>query len=294
MLLVTGANGQLAGWVIANMRKMVDPARIVVCSRDTSSPRADELRSAGITVREGDFDRPETLLGAMQGVERALIIPTYASNAVRLRQNTNALEAAQAAGVKHIIYPSFLGAGPDALAEHSQLVHYPTEQAIQASGLTYTILRHALYADVMVNDLEQTLASGTLTRPGGDGSCTYVAREDLGRSAATVLAEGGHENRIYSETMERTYKGKEIAALIAEIYGRPVSYQSISPEQWVEFMHVNWGVPVELGRSAMGTMRALEQGEFDVVTDDYAKITGSAPRDFRQFLVDLKASEGIA
>lgn len=289
MLLVTGANGQLAGWVIANLLEMTDASRIAVFSRDTGSDRAKELAARGVNVREGDFDRPETLPAAMEGVEKVLVIPTYAPNSMRLQQNINALEAAKAAGVRHIVYPSFLGAGPDAMAEHSQLVHYPTEQAIQASGLTYTILRHALYADVVMTDLDKTLAQGALKWPGGDGACTYVAREDLGRSAATVLVQDGHENRIYNETMERTYTGAELAALISEVFATPVSYEAQSPEAWVEYMKDNWGVPYEIGKSTIGTMRGLENGEFDVVTDDYATITGAPPRDFRQFLLDLKA-----
>lgn len=294
MLLVTGANGQFAGWVIANLLEMVGPSNLAVCSRDPSSERAQELAAKGVSVRVGDFDRPETLAGAMEGIDKVLVIPTYSVNSVRLQQNLNALEAAKAAGVKHIVYPSFLGAGPDAMAEHSQLVHYPTEQAIQASGLTYTILRHALYADIMVDDLDQTLARGSLMRPGDKGASTYVAREDLGRSAATVMAEDGHENRIYSETMERSYTGADIAALISEVFEQPVRFESLSPEDWVEFIHDNWGVPYELGKSTLGTMRGLENGEFDIVTDDYAAITGAPPRDFRQFLLDLKAKREAA
>jgi hypothetical protein len=88
-----------------------------------------------------------------------LLISTYADNSERLRQNLAALEAAKAAGVSHILYTSFLSAGPDALSEHSQLVHWPTEQAIAGSGLSYTILRHALYAEILVADLDDTLAS---------------------------------------------------------------------------------------------------------------------------------------
>jgi len=294
MLLVTGANGQFAGWVIANLLEMVGPKGFAVCSRSTDSDRAKDLAAKGVSVREGDFDRPETLPGAMAGIDKVLVIPTYAVNSVRLQQNLNALEAAKAAGVKHIIYPSFLGAGPDAMAEHSQLVHYPTEQAIQASGLTYTILRHALYADIMVDDLDETLKRGALLRAGATGASTYVAREDLGRSAATVMVQDGHENRIYSETMERSYTGADIAALISEVFEQPVRFESLSPDAWVEFIHDNWGVPYEIGNSTRGTMRGLENGEFDIVTGDYAAITGAPPRDFRQFLVDLKAKRDAA
>ncbi len=93
---------------------------------------------------------------ALQGVDKALFIPTYDTNDVRLRQNLNALEAARAAGVRHVVYPSFLNAD-NVRVEHSRLVHLPTEQAIKASGLNFTILRHALYADILIGDLHGDL-----------------------------------------------------------------------------------------------------------------------------------------
>ena len=292
MLLVTGANGQLAGWVIRNLLKLTDVKNIAVCSRTTDSAFADELRGRGVDVREGDFDRPETLPAAMAGITKVLIIPTYSPNDVRLSQNLNALHAAKAAGVRHVVYPSFINASATSLADHSFEVHYPTEQAILGSGLTYTILRHALYADITLGDIDVTLATGVFRRPGGKAASAYVAREDLGLSAATVMVRDGHENKLYTETMTRTYSGADIAALMSEVFEKPVRYESVGAEDWAAFMTREWGVPAALSKSATGTMKAVENGEFDVVTTDYQTIVGHPPRDFRQFLVDFKKSRG--
>jgi len=290
MLLVTGANGQLAGWVIRNLLEMTDAKNIAVCSRTTDSAFADELRGRGVDVRVGDFDRPETLPHAMAGIDKVFIIPTYSPNDVRLSQNLNALVAAKEAGVGHVVYPSFLNANPNSLAEHSLQVHYPTEQAILESGLTYTILRHSLYADITVTDIDDTLAKGAFRRPGGKSACAYVAREDLGRSAATVMIKRGHENKIYTETMTRTYSGDDVAALMSEVFEKPIRYEAVAARDWADYMTREWGVPAELAKSSIGTMRAVETGEFDIVTNDYQTIVGHPPRDFRQFLVDFKAS----
>jgi NAD(P)H dehydrogenase (quinone) len=292
MLLVTGANGNLAGAVIANLRARVDASRIAVATRDPDSPRASELRAAGIDVRRGDFDAPATLAETFRGIRKALIISTYSDNQERLRQNLAALEAAGAAGVEHILYTSFLGAGPDSLAEHSQLVHYPTEQAIIASGLAYTILRHALYAEITVNDLDETLAGGVLRRCGGAAAVAYIARDDLGVSAAAVLAEDGHENRIYSETMAATKTGDEVAQAISATFGTPVRYEPVAAEDWPDFMMRQWGFPESLARSTVGTMRAIEQGQFDIVSSDYETITGRPARSLEQFLGDVKVARG--
>jgi NAD(P)H dehydrogenase (quinone) len=186
-----------------------------------------------------------------------------------------------------VVYPSFLNA-ESARVEHSRLVHYPTEQALRASGLDFTILRHALYADLLVGDLQGTLASGVLHRPGGSARCAYVARADLGLSAAQVLMRDEPSGRVYSETMERTYSGEENAALLSEVFGRPVRYEAVAAADWPGYMTGKWGVPPELAKSTVGTMLAIEAGEFDIVSPDYREITGRPARSMREFLESVR------
>jgi NAD(P)H dehydrogenase (quinone) len=292
MLLVSGGNGNLARSVIANLLGMTDPGNILVTTRDPESANARDLAARGVTVRYGDFDAPETLGPAFAGASRALLISTYADNSERLRQNLAALEAAKAAGVRHILYTSFLAAGPDALAEHSQRVHWPTEQAIAASSLSYTILRHALYAEILVADLDETLATGVLRRCGGTAACAYIARDDLGVSAATMLAADQHENRVLNETMERSHTGDEVADAIARCFGKPVRYAAVPAEDWPAYMTEKWGMPAPLAASTVGTMRAIEAGQFDFVTDDYRAVTGRSPQTLDEFLAGVRATRG--
>jgi NAD(P)H dehydrogenase (quinone) len=154
MLMVTGANGNLGGQVVANLRSLVGPAGFVAGTRDPSTTFARELAASGVQVRHTDFDDPSTLTAAFEGIEAALLISTFAPNSVRPRQNLNAIEGAKRAGVRRLVYTSFAGASPTSRADHSVEVHWPTERALMASGMNYTILRHALYADIMVGDLE--------------------------------------------------------------------------------------------------------------------------------------------
>lgn len=294
MLMVTGANGNLGGQVIANLRELAGPSGFVAGTRDPSSPFARELAASGVGVRRVDFDDPATLATAFEGVEAALLISTYAPNAVRPRQNLNAIEAARKAGVRRLAYTSFAGASPTASADHTVEVHWPTEQALMASGLEYTILRHALYADIMVGDLDETLATGVLRRAGGSARCCYIARDDLGVSAATVLARPGHANRIYTETMEQALTGEEIAALMSEVFGKTIRYEAVPSAQWAQYMTDHWGVPLELSKSSIGTMRAIEKGEFDIVSGDYETITGRPPKTMRQFLEGVGAARRAA
>ena len=287
MIFVSGANGQFARAVINSILTAGKASALVVGTRNVKSDFARELAAQGVTVRHADFGDPESMRSALPGIAKALFIPTYDTNDVRLRQNTNALEAARAAGVRHVVYPSFLNAESPRV-EHSRLVHLPTEHAIRASGLGFTILRHALYADVLVGDLAETLATGLLRRPGGEARCAYVARADLGLSAAQVLMRDEPSGRLYTETMERSYSGGEIAALMSEVFGKPVRYQAIAATDWPYYVTEKWGMPPELSKSMVGTSLAVEDGEFDVVTADYREITGRPARTMREFLESVR------
>jgi NAD(P)H dehydrogenase (quinone) len=287
MIFVSGANGQFARAVINTILANGRGASLAVGTRDVTSAFATELAGRGVSVRHADFRDPELMRQALQGVDKALFIPTYDSNDQRLQQNLNALQAARAAGVRHVVYPSFLNA-ENPRVEHSRLVHYPTEQAIRASGLDFTILRHALYADILVGDLQATLASGLLRRAMGTARIAFVARADLGVSAAQVLMREQPSGRVYSETMERTYSGAEIAALISEVFGKPVRYEAVPSADWPRFMTETWGVPPGLSKSTQGTMQAMEAGEFDIVSPDYREITGKPARTLREFLESVR------
>ena len=290
MLMVTGANGNLGGQVIANLLKLVGPKGFVAGTRNPDSDFARGLAASGVGVRRADFDDPGSLTSAFEGVEAALFISTYAPNSERLGQNRNAIEAAKRAGVRRLAYTSFAGASATATADHTVQVHWPTEQALIASGLEYTILRHALYADIMVGDLDETLSTGVLRRAGGHARCCYIARDDLGVSAATVLARPGHENRIYTETMDEALTCDQIAGLMSEVFGRQIRYEAVPSAEWAQYMTDHWGVPLELSKSSIGTMRAIENGEFDIATHDYEAITGKKPQTMREFLQGVAAS----
>jgi len=140
----------------------------------------------------------------------------------------------------------------------------------------------------LVGDLRDTLASGLLRRPGGRARCAYIAREDLGVSAAQVLLRAEASGRTYTETMEQTWSGEDIAMLMSEVFAKPVRFQAVPAVDWPRYMTDNWGVPLELAKSAVGTMQAIEDGEFDVVSADYREITGRAARSLREFFMSVR------
>ncbi|WP_067709665.1 NAD(P)H-binding protein [Nocardia yamanashiensis] len=181
MIVVTAASGALGSLVVEHLPPgLVRPA--VRYPRHPGQVRAD-------------YDDPAGMREAFSGAERLLLISSPELDpAHRLRHHLAALEAAQDAGVRSVVYTSFLGADtdPTGLTE----AHHATEQAIIESGLPYTILRNPLYSEPL---LPPPTASEVLSGTGGKGLNTAF-RTDLAQAAATVLLEDGHLGRAYDLT----------------------------------------------------------------------------------------------
>src|SRR3954447_9076280 len=99
-IAITGATGKLGWLVITQIKDKVPPADIVALVRSTAN--ASDL---GVTAREADYGKPQTLDSALAGVDTLLLI---SSNEVgrRATQHRNVIEAARKAGVSRILYTS--------------------------------------------------------------------------------------------------------------------------------------------------------------------------------------------
>ena len=181
-LLVTGASGNLGRLAVEELLAR-GATRIIAGTRDPS--KLSDLAAKGVEIRKVDFNDPASLPAAFAGVERLLIVSTDGIG-TRVAQQTAAVDAAKAAGVKHIVYTSAPAARPDADAGLNP-EHFWTEIAIAASGLDFTILRNHMYAENNLTDLPQAVASGQLFGLIGDRGTSYVTRADAARAAAGAL-----------------------------------------------------------------------------------------------------------
>src|SRR5438105_2607025 len=100
-VIVTGASGQLGRLVAEELLDRVAPSELVLVTR---RPKAlAYLAERGVQIRHGDFDDPASLSEAFAGGERLLLISTGAIGR-RVPQHRAAIEAAEAAGVRHLVY----------------------------------------------------------------------------------------------------------------------------------------------------------------------------------------------
>ena len=224
-IVVSGASGQLGGLVVEELlARGVEPDRLILVSR---TPDALERYAAmGASTRFGDFNQPESLAEAYEGGDRMLLISIDTGvGAERPGLHENAIDAAVAAGVRHIVYTSFV----DLDHNDSPLAadHRRTEQVIRESGVAWTMLRNSLYMNGIIGRAQRMVADGAVTRADA-GGVAYVTREDCAAAAAAVLASEGHEGRAYDITGPEVVLPQDIARVTSEITG--VTITVIEPE----------------------------------------------------------------
>jgi NAD(P)H dehydrogenase (quinone) len=286
-LLVTGAAGHLCRRVL----DLLLAAKAGPIIATTRKPEAlADYAAKGVEVRQADFENEAGLAAAFRGAARALLISTDALDRPgrRLAQHLTALRAMAQAGIKHVVYTSFVNPHPGTKVLISG-DHRETEAALAKSSLDFTILRNNVYTDMMLMSLPQAVATGQLFDARGNGAAGFVTREDCARTAAAALAQSTTGRRTLDVTGPAALTSDQVAAIASEVTGRPVTHVSIPPEALKDGM-VKHGLPAPVADLLVSFDLANQQGDFAVVSDTVQKLTGQAPQSVRDFLTANRAA----
>jgi NAD(P)H dehydrogenase (quinone) len=278
-LLVTGAGGQLGRRVVELLLES-SAGRVIATTRNPA--KLAPLASRGVEVRQADFDDADSLAAAFAGADRLLLVSTDVLDrpGVRLAQHRAAVNAAVAAGVKHVVYTS--APAPQPVPGGSLIDdHFWTEQALAASGLDWTILRDSLYADLLLMSLPHAVQTGQLFAATAGAGRSYVTREDCARVA--VLASPPSGRRILDVTGPAAVTQDEVAALAGELSGRKIRHVDLSPDDLRQGLTAA-GLPPFLAEALVAFDVAAAQGYHATVTPTVQDLTGRAPMSVREFL----------
>lgn len=271
--VITGAAGNLGRRTAELMLERVDPAELVLVTR-----RPDELAEfadRGADVRRADFDAPESLPEAFAGGERLLLISTDVVGA-RVAGHKAAIDAAAAAGVRHVAYTSIPNPS-DANPAGVVADHRATEEHLAASSMAWTFLRNALYGEYRIPEAQAAVASGTFRHNLGDGRTAYVSRADCAAAAAAVLAGGDeHSGKAYDITGPQLIGAAELAQLYAEAGGKPVEAVNVSDAEFIDGL-VAAGLPRGVGELLASFGAAIRGGQLDQLSSHVQDLTGQTP-----------------
>lgn len=268
-LLVSGASGNLG-------------SRVVQLLREAGHDVIPGSRTPPEGGRKVDFDDPD-LAKSFEGIDRLLIISTdeLSVPGKRLQQHRNAIAAAEAAGVRHVVYTSIVQPSP---ANPCVVVpdHLGTEAALAASGLSFTVLRNALYAEVPLMGLEAAKATGKWFHATDGRGTAYISREDCARAAAAALAADDWTRSVVDITGPEALTANRVAGILGEALGQTFEPVNLTTAQLAAGM-AQGGMPEPFAQAMATFDQSIAEGYLETVSDGFERLTGRAPEAFADF-----------
>jgi NAD(P)H dehydrogenase (quinone) len=282
MYLVTGASGHLGQAVIHHLLTTykIPANKIIATTREPK--KLATLAAKGVQIRDANFDDEAQLTKAFAGATRLLLISTSAMEpGLRIKQHLNAVNAAEKAGVGHVVYTSMPNANKSAVLFAPD--HAGTEAALAASKLKgWTVLRNNWYMENLFFSIPQALKSGTQYSAAGQGKTAYIARDDLARAAAAVLASDKGGKATYTLSGAHEYTIDDIAKLVSGATAKPLNVVHVPVEGLLQGM-IGAGLPEGMAHMFASFDTAIAQGDLSGNAGDYKALTGVEPQGFENW-----------
>lgn len=282
-IAVTGATGHLGRLVIDGLLAKLPGEDVVAIVRDLA--KAADLAARGVEVRGAAYDDMQALNAALKGVDKLLLV-SGSEVGRRIQQHRNVIDAAKAAGVRHIVYTSAPHATTTALILAPE--HKATEEYLAGSGVPYTIVRNNWYTENYLQQVETARQTGTIVAAAGEGRVASAPRADYAAGAVEVLLGEGHEGQVYEFSGDYAWNFHELATAISQVIGRPVVYQPVDAATLIGILK-----SVGLDEGTAGFVAALDSniaaGLLGHASPDLARLLG---RPTTQLVEGLKAALG--
>ncbi len=284
MICVTGSGGTVSSELIKQLESANAPFR----AAHFSNEKAEAARARGIDAVIIDYNRPETLRAAFQGCDKLFLLGPNVLNQTQFE--LNAIEAALAVGVQHIVKQSVLGADEEAFS--LALVHRPVEKAIESSGLAWTFLRPNSFMQNLVTYMGETIkAEAAFYSASGEAKISHVDVRDIAAVAVKSLTEPTHVGNAYTLTGPEALTYDEFADELSKVLGRLISHISLPPSDLKQGM-LGEGMPEEIADQMLDLERYYRADQASRITNDIKQVTGREPRRFADYVQET-ATTGV-
>jgi uncharacterized protein YbjT (DUF2867 family) len=274
-VLVSGATGNVGSQIVQRLLAADIPVRAGASSAEAVRSRFGDQVEA-VTL---DFTDSATWERAYSGVHQMFLMrPPHLGKPKK--QMLPSLEAAKAAGVRHVVLLSLQG------AERNNLVpHHALEDWLRESGLSWTFVRAAFFMqNLTTTHLTDVRDRDTIMVPAGDGATAFVDVHDVAAvSVQALLHPEEHHSTAWTPTGPQALTYAEVASILTDVLDRPISYPRPGLMRYARHarmvLHIPWGM---VGVTcAIYTIARL--GRAGGLTNDVRDVTGLDPVSFREF-----------
>jgi uncharacterized protein YbjT (DUF2867 family) len=273
-ILVTGASGNIGRALVQQLK--ADGAQVIVGS---SSGKSVE----GVPSRHVDFEDTASLQAAFTGIDTLFLLLPLVSNKLTLAKN--AISAAKAAGVKHIVRSSGAGADSDAGFALPRL-QGEIDQMVIDSGVAYTLVLPGTFMQNFATYYAGMIKGGALYLPQGDGQVAFIDVRDIAAVNAVILQNPeAHAGKSYTLTGSAAISNTDVVRAIGAATGKSPTYVAVPDEAAVESMKSmgmnDWSI------DQMMSLHQLTAAGYAVgVTHTVREIIGREPISFADFVAD--------
>ena len=294
MILVSGISGALGGLIYQGLS-----------GRDGLDVAGGTRSGDGVTARRIDFDDPASLADGFSGVDVLVFVSAgYAEDDVVLARHGAVVDAAEAAGVRHVVYTSLAGSAERATIA---LAHRWTEARLAVASFDVTILRNGLYSELPVGLAALAAGpaadTGVFTAAFGGGRISVVAKEDLAEVAVQVAAEiqddliadhrSRHAGRTYELEGTEAIGGQDIAEALSDALDRPVTYEPMSLAATREAL-AGFGLEPYQVAHTLSLFSNINAGYLEAARTDLPALLSARARSAREQLVQAVRAAGHA
>ena len=279
-ILVSSATGTIGTALVQRLRELGATFTTMSSKPSARSPQAHVV---------GDFDDRGSLERAFAGIDTLFLLLPLVPNKLALADN--AIAAARAAGVMHIVRSS--GAGADASSPVSLArLQGSIDAKIAASGIAHTLLRPSGFMQNWVTFSAGQVKAGTVYAPHGSGAQSVIDVRDIADVAAAILMHpAAHAGKAYTLTGAQALTDAQMLATISAATGRKVTYVDV-PESAAHQTMLEMGMPEIMIDWFMSLNHVIKQGWAAGITDDVQQLSGHAPRRFDDFVRENIAAWG--
>ena len=281
MILVTGATGLNGAELVRRLSARGVAVRALVRNASgTNAAKAAELsRLAGVDVAEGDMARPDTLVPALSGIDRAMLISS--SNPTMREDQSAFIDAAARAGVRHVVKLS--GIIPDVNSPFRfARMHGEIERHLEASGMAFTHLRAGEFMHAYFRQVPSIVNRGALALPMADARIASIDIGDIADVAADALTGSGHEGKTYPITGPDALTMTEVAAALSAATGKPIRYVDVPPED-ARAAQIAAGMPAYLADGLAELFAERRKGKEATVSSVIPTVFKRRPMSFADF-----------
>jgi uncharacterized protein YbjT (DUF2867 family) len=278
MILVTGAAGLNGGELVRRLSARGVALRALVRSVEKAAALS---ALPNVEVFAGDMARPETLSGALRGVDRAMLISS--SDSAMLEVQSAFIAAAASAGVKHVAKLSGIMPELDSPFRFARM-HGEIERRLEASGMAFTHLRAGEFMPAYFRQVPSILAKGALFLPMENAKIASIDVGDIAEVAATVLTSSGHEGKTYPLTGPEALGMAEVADALSAATGKSIRYVNVAPDD-AKNAQLAAGVPPYLADALAELFAERRKGKEAQVSPVAQTLLGRRPTSFAEFAV---------